>query len=229
LFRSLLKILYDSLTGFFFPVRCRVCGKESENDEIICPECISLLSEKASQYKAPSRTLEYIDEIIVLLPYDKTIRKLIHDLKYRGIHSLGIILGKLMAVNAVFRYPPDILPFIVPVPLHTEKLKSRGYNQSKCLADGIASVTGYPVNQTFIIRSRFTGTQTALTHENRKSNVSGAFVFTGHDALNGCPVIIADDVLTTGSTVSECAKILKEHGAGKITVMVAATPEIDED
>ncbi len=139
--------------------------------------------------------------------------------------SIGLFLGNLMGKKAVRHgsHPQNTL--IIPVPLHPLKLKERGYNQSELLACGFASFTGHTIDETIIERIRNTATQTALDGELRTLNVQGAFRYSGSESLKGCPVIIIDDVMTTGSTISECARALKEGGAGKITFCIAATPE----
>ncbi len=126
-----------------------------------------------------------------------------------------------------FNLPENAL--LVPVPLHPSRLRERGYNQSERLAMGFASFTGHKINENILIRTRETHTQTTLDSENRSINVSGAFRYTGNHSLMGRPVIIIDDVMTTGSTISECSLALREGGAGTVTVSVAATPKIGED
>jgi competence protein ComFC len=229
LLKDFFKEALTALAGFFFPSYCRVCGKESGEDGIVCGKCRSGLIEKAMAYVPTGKDILPAEEVIVFLPYDRTVRSLIHDLKYRGIHSLGFLFGSLMAQKAGFHSGNGMKPLLVPVPLHPKKLKSRGYNQSERLAAGIASVTGFSVDETLISRARFTETQTTLSHDSRKENVSGAFVYSGVENLSGVPVILIDDVLTTGSTVSECAKILKDNGARKIIVMAVASPDIGDE
>ena len=92
-----------------------------------------------------------------------------------------------------------------------------------------SSPSTYEICGNLLTREKNTNTQTALDHEGRILNVRDAFRYTGERSLSGRPVILIDDVMTTGSTVSECTKALKEGGAGKITVCVVATPDIGID
>lgn len=134
-----------------------------------------------------------------------------------------------MAMNALERGYITQETVIVPVPLHPAKMASRGYNQSERLAGGFAAFTGLTVTDGLIERTRNTGTQTALTADERIRNVLGAFRFTGGHSMGGRPVILIDDVLTTGSTVSACADALSSGGAGPVIVCVVAAPDAGRD
>jgi ComF family protein len=114
--------------------------------------------------------------------------------------------------------------YLIPVPLHKAKLRERGYNQSELLCKGIAEVTKIPMSSTFLKRKRHTQTQTRLSWEERKQNVSNAFMIeTKHEkVLAGTTVIVVDDVITTGSTINECAKILRECGVREVFAASAA-------
>ncbi|MFC1561276.1 ComF family protein [Candidatus Latescibacterota bacterium] len=221
--------VFHSLIDFLFPPECPVCGGSFSAKEIICHTCIEAITDCSYQYTPSKRVLTDIDEISILLPYNPVCRNLIHALKYHGMHSTGFVLGKLMARKIIKECSLPEKPCIVPVPLHLTKLSDRGYNQSEHLAEGFSSFTGYEICSDLITRQKNTNTQTALDHEDRILNVRDAFRYTGERSLSGRPVILIDDVMTTGSTVSECAKALKEGGAGKITVCVVATPDIGMD
>ena len=194
-------------------------------ESILCSDCEEAIADCSYRYNPPRRTVENVDGVSVLLPYDTHCRALIHSLKYHGMPSIGLFIGNLMGKKAVRHgsHPQNTL--IVPVPLHPFKLKERGYNQSERLACGFASFTGHAIAETILERTRNTATQTALDGEQRVQNVQGAFRYSGKESLKGCPVIIIDDVMTTGSTISECTRALREGGAGTVTVCVAATPE----
>ena len=221
--------VFGSVIDFVFPPACPVCGGAFNARDIICPDCIDAITECSCRYIPPERSLKYVDRISILLPYDSVCRTLIHALKYHGMKSTGPVLGTLMAKKTFKNCSPPENSCLVPVPLHPFKLKERGYNQSERLAAGFASFTGFEICDNLITRTKHTGTQTALDHEQRALNVSDAFRYSGGKSLSGRPVIIIDDVMTTGSTISECAKSLKEGGAGVIIISVVATPGIEMD
>ncbi len=231
-----MKLLYsaaheviDSVIDFIFPPACPVCGGAFNARDIICPGCIDAITECSNSYIPPEHNLTNVDNISILLPYDSICRTLVHALKYHGMKSTGPVLGTLMAKKTLKDCSPPENSCIVPVPLHHSKLKERGYNQTESLAEGFASFTGFEVCGDLLRRTKHTGTQTALDHEQRALNVRNAFRYSGEKSLSGRPVIIIDDVMTTGSTISECAKALRDGSAGEILVSVVATPGIGMD
>lgn len=218
-----------SLADFLFPPACLVCGCDCPGERKLCGDCERELTETALLYEPPRRTLEHINLTSVLLPYDSSCRELVHAFKYRGMQSVASFFGKLMARKTLPRLGAFSGAPLIPVPLHPTKLRERGYNQCRSIADGFASFAGNPIREDLIARTVNTGTQTALDHEERARNVRDAFTYTGEMSLSGRPVILIDDVMTTGSTLSECARVLKEGGAGEIAVCVVATPDVGED
>jgi competence protein ComFC len=218
-----------SLIDFIYPPTCPACGGFFLDDGLLCSPCTESLTEKAFSFSTPHRVLPNIDSITILFPYDTQCRNIIHGLKYKGMPSIGIFLGKLLGNKVLQNMAPDGTPIIIPVPIHPSKFKERGYNQSELLAVGFASTTGYPIGEHFIERIKKTETQTALEFERRILNVKNAFRYSAKTSLDGRSIILIDDVLTTGSTITECARVLKEGGAGKIFLCVAATPDIGNE
>lgn len=149
--------------------------------------------------------------------YEGSLAALVHLFKYKGIRTLSKPLGELMA-----RGLPSSERFdaIVPVPLHWRKKLSRGFNQADLLAETIGRRTGIPVIHG-LKRRRNTDTQAGLTNAMRRKNVDGAFVATSC-AFQGKRVLLIDDVVTTGATVSAAAKALCRAGAARVTVLTLA-------
>jgi len=221
--------VFRSLGDFLFPPACILCGGECPGDRKFCPSCENRLTERAFDYSPPPRAIKSIDRIFVLLPYDDECRTLVHAFKYHRMPSAARMAGRLMGrktAGVIGEFRDAIL---VPVPLHPDRLFERGYNQSALLAEGFASFAGNRIRDDIIARTVRTPTQTALSAEERARNVSGAFRYTGDMSLGGMPVIIVDDVMTTGSTISECARALKSGGAGPVAVCVVATPDAGMD
>ena len=174
------------------------------------------------------RDLPGIERVSVLLPYEKLTRSLIHALKYHGAKSLGEPLGAMMAERMLKEAAFADGTLVVPVPLHPDKRGERGYNQCELLARGFAAACGLEVASGLVERTRNTDTQTALDPESRKSNVQGAFRFTGAAGPESCRAVLVDDVLTTGSTILECAGALRDGGFSSISVCVVATPAMHD-
>jgi ComF family protein len=162
--------------------------------------------------------------------YDGTLRELIHLLKYRGIRPAATVLGGMLA-RAMFTLAPDfgeLPPVAVAVPLYSSKLRSRGFNQSEQVARialrqfRTAKLERLELNTRVLARVRETKSQIGLTRAQRQQNVRGAFTVLRPDEVAGRDVLIVDDVMTTGTTASECARVLKQCGAERIFVLTVA-------
>ena len=106
--------------------------------------------------------------------------------------------------------------YLMPVPLHNVRERERGYNQSKILAEEISELTFLPLLDKVLIRKKNTRDQTNLNAEERERNVRGAFVVRDNIELKGKKVILVDDVMTTGATLKECSRVLKEAGVREV-------------
>jgi ComF family protein len=151
-------------------------------------------------------------------------QQVVHSLKYQGMKSLGIRLGKEIG-NRIKASPTfSSADYILPIPLHKLKQRERGYNQSEYLCKGISETTGILIAASFLSRTKYTRSQTQLNLEERRENVGEAFR-TNQKFLNeirGKSFILVDDVITTGSTITACARELRANGAGIILAASAA-------
>jgi ComF family protein len=141
--------------------------------------------------------------------------EIVHQLKYGAWHSLAESMAARMARMT---WPDDVVrerTALIPVPLASSRQRERGFNQSERLADVLASAWRIPVWNDVLMRARSTDTQTRLTPEARRRNVSGAFraVSAARPRLRGAHVVLVDDVVTTGATLVECASALIDGGA----------------
>ena len=157
----------------------------------------------------------------VLSPYafEGTLARAICLFKYRKCVALARPLAELMLVCK------DKLPavdLVLPVPLHPKRLRAREFNQSLLLADQIATRLGLPLSLHHLRRIRATPPQTELRRSARAENVKRAFAPYQANALKDQRVLLIDDVLTTGATVNECAKALRQSGAKAVVVWTLA-------
>lgn len=152
-----------------------------------------------------------------------TIQLLIHKLKYEKMFLTGIFLGELLGDKILTRREFKI-DLILPVPLHSLKQAERGYNQSDFIAKGLNKKLKSKFDKTLLKRIRFTPSQTNFDSLERKENVREAFEIRNVKLIKGKNVCIVDDVITTGSTIKECAKILNENGAANIYAVSVALP-----
>ncbi len=154
-------------------------------------------------------------------PYTGTVREALHAFKFLGQASLAApLLDLILEVCAgTERLPGDL---VVPVPLHPARERERGYNQSALLARRLARRLRLPCRMRALERRRATRAQTELTGRERRRNVLGAFSVAEPRVVRDRHVVLVDDVLTTGATVAECARVLIRAGARTVGVVTVA-------
>jgi ComF family protein len=158
--------------------------------------------------------------------YEGSLRGLIHLLKYESVLPVASVLGGMLAETIEELLPAcgDSAPLIVPVPLHKAKRSDRGFNQAELIAQ--AAVKRLPhrleLATGILVRQRETISQVGLTREQRMENMRDAFRVHNRYRALGCTVILVDDVMTTGTTLSECARVLKKAGAERVLAATVA-------
>lgn len=150
-------------------------------------------------------------------PYAGTLREAVQHFKYRGQLPLERPLGTLLT-ETLLGAGVQSFNLVVPVPLHKDRLRERGYNQALQLARQVGARLKMPVAPELLRRVRATATQQGLDAVARKSNIRGAFTVTA--PLTGRQLLLVDDVLTTGATARECARVLRAAGAAAVEVAV---------
>jgi ComF family protein len=195
---------------------CIKCGKPlistdffKQNREILCLDC------KTKKYSFKfSRSMGI---------YDKVLKKSIHLFKYYREKKLAKPLGKLMVdyllKNNEFENELDL---IIPVPLHKNDLKRRGFNQSVLLGKVIGDYFSIPVRESVLIKKKLTSFQVNLSKKEREKNILRAFSVEKPEEIKGKNILILDDVFTTGATVEECAKELMKARAKNVFVLTLA-------
>jgi ComF family protein len=154
--------------------------------------------------------------------YEGPLRQAIHLFKYRGKLALQRPLLDLALAHFRDHYPDAVYDVIIPVPLHRSRLRQREFNQAAILAKGLARHLGIPVVERWLMRTRPTRPQVELSGDERRHNLKDAFAVADRACLDGTVVLLVDDVLTTGTTVSEAAKALKGAGAGQVDAFALA-------
>ena len=158
--------------------------------------------------------------------YEGGLRRLIHLLKYEAVLPVSSVLGGMLADTITELLPMcgDSAPLIVPVPLHKNKRNDRGFNQAELIARTAVKRTRQRVELItgILVRQRATISQVGLTREQRVENMRDAFRVNDRQRVRGCTVIVVDDVMTTGTTLSECARVLKKAGAERVFAATVA-------
>lgn len=191
-----------------FPKFCVNCREEGV---WLCVQCVEVIVK--TEKLPPERqnlAVPHLDGVTALFHYgDNNISKLIGMLKYDSLVELGADFTRIISdVDFDLPYKDFVL---MPVPLHVRRLRERGFNQAMVLAEGSAQKLKFKIN-TDLRRSTYTTQQAKLSATNRKVNLNDAFVFDNKKEFIPEKVLLVDDVFTTGATMSECAKVLKDKG-----------------
>lgn len=225
----MLKKLKNIITWIVFSPRCLLCKTETFDDNSLCATCWSKLSFIGpdiclkcgipyldSKSCSCKQSNDHYTKIRSTLVYDEQSNKLIYDFKYNDNLQAKNTISKLMLLAGEELIKEATI--IAPVPMYTAKLRQRKFNQALVLAREIASYSKLKIIPDLLIKYKDTPSQSGLSQKLRKVNVKGAFVLNRKykQQLKDKVVLVIDDVITTGSTINECAKELKINGARKV-------------
>jgi ComF family protein len=243
--------LTESLFSVFVPSDCRICGAALINVSRlpVCQRCLDAIVPIAggicaicgerlfSPYAVADadgpprcglcRRIEpAFARATAYGSYESGLRELVHLLKYGGVRPAANVLGRMLA-EAIVALEPE-LPSggvtVIPVPLHRTKLRQRGFNQAELIARAALKHLRdcFELDRNVLIRERPTRSQVGLDRQARIENMHGAFRVVAPVRITGRTVIVVDDVMTTGTTVSECARVLKRAGADRVFAATVA-------
>lgn len=215
-----MNLLAHSGLGLVFPLECQGCNT---GGQLLCPSCVSKLprleppfclvcGEPGSLARCDGCRFNQPEIDGIRAPYlmQGILRELIHRFKYRNLRSAAPELGQLLTDYLSNHPMPGRV--LVPVPLHPRRLRRRGYNQAALLARELSKRTALPVAPSLLVRCQDAPPQVQSgSRQLRAINVRGGFACTG--SASGLKVLLIDDVSTTGSTLLECASVLKKAGA----------------
>jgi len=202
------------------PPFCVSCNNHlSEKRFIICDNCYSKLDKiNEEEQNAFLKRIKnkHFDELFIKFHFSKLFQQLMHYFKYEGFLEIADYFAISIIDATKEKY--DI---ITCVPLHSSKERERGFNQSKILSAKACELLKIE-SVNVLVRTRYTESQTKLTRGERKENMSNAFKIEAR--VENKSILLIDDVITTGATLNECAKVLKNAGAKKVDVFAMATP-----
>ena len=241
----------ESLFATFFPSDCRICGAPLINISRlpVCEECLiairpigggvcAVCGERLVSPHAFSgvdgeprcgvcRRLDPpFEKAVAYGSYDGGLRDLIHLLKYEQVLPAANLLGRMLgeAITGLDGLMAESV-LVVPVPLHKRKLRQRGFNQSELIAKAAMKLKGdqrYQLCGNALERRRETKSQIGLSSHQRRENLRGASAVTEPERVKGHEILLVDDVFTTGTTASECARVLRRAGASKVWIATVA-------
>jgi len=218
--------LVNDLIDLVFPDLCSGCDNPlAKGEEIICTSCEYDLPLFAADESIRDRffgRINVVDARAFLKFYTGGVsQKLLHAIKYKGDKDLAIHLGRAFMKRLKNEGVFNEIDIIVPVPLHPTKLRTRGFNQSLILAQGIAVELGLKVDEQSVMRLKKSETQTRKSRAERWQNVSGIFNVEG-EGLENKNVLLVDDVITTGATLEACAEAIFESNVNSISIAAIA-------
>ena len=224
--------MLNDFLSLIFPKVCAACGKSLfKSEESICTYCL---------YHLPKTNFHlYTDNPVVKLFWGRTniysasslysfskgskVQHLIHQLKYRGKKEIGQTIGKYYGKELKVAPMFSSADVVIPVPLHLQKLKKRGYNQSEMFAQGIAESMNAETSGEILIRTFASETQTKKSRFARWKNVEEVFKVILPEKIKGKHILLVDDVITTGATLEACANKILEVPGTKVSVATIAT------
>ncbi len=217
----MIQTLGTSLRDLILPPHCALCGRRTGGAPV-CDDCAQSLTLDMNPRSIDSDTFPFF---IPAFKFEDNTRELIHLLKYASRPDIGHFFGASISE----KLDRDLLEGVdawLPVPLHHVKERSRGFNQSRMVAERLASDLGIPIAKGAVRRIRNTNTQTKLDAKERKINVSGAFRATRD--LKGQSFVIVDDVITTGATTSELARAVLDAGGEVRFALAISAPALSD-
>lgn len=229
---------FKNLLNFVFPPQCPICKKRVQDTNNLCNECFSMIHFISTPYcEKCGRPFEFqiTEELFcgvcltkkqpfhkarAAFKYDDFSKKLILPFKHGDHIELTPLLTHLL-LQAGKDLFPDI-DIILPVPLHRFRLMKRKYNQAALLAKALSHHINKPFIAGVLLRIKSTQSQGHLKKDKRKQNVAKAFAVTNNQLILGKHILLVDDVLTSGATLNECAKVLKKAGAKQVSYLTLA-------
>ena len=222
--------ILEGFAGLFWPNVCICCSTGlTHGEKYICSHCMHELPVTNFHKEADNPVAQIFWGRAVVehatagyfFRKGNRIQKLVHQVKYKGQKEMGAMLGREMGKSLRDSIFSEI-DLIAPVPLHPQKLRTRGYNQSEWIAGGVAEMLDKPVDVQTLVRRVSTISQTRKKRFDRWENVDSGFELTSPDTFAGRHVLLIDDVITTGATLEACIQAVLSAPGTKASVATLA-------
>jgi ComF family protein len=219
--------MIKNLLNLFFPEVCRACSNHlSDNELQICTNCrhdLPLTNFHSDTENAVHKMLYgrvKLEQATALLHFSKKgiVQQLMHNLKYRGHEDIGQLLGEWLGEELKTLDGYSNIDVVIPVPLHKQKLKLRGFNQVDKFGIALAEALQVDFNDTVLIKTTHTKTQVFKDRMKRNSNETTNFKVINGGVLENKHILIVDDIITTGATIEDCANRLLEINNIKLSL-----------
>jgi ComF family protein len=217
--------------ALMLPRICPGCGRMMTGfKEVICLRCLTNLP-RTGFFEQPDNPVERLfwgrAEVAAAgsqyyFTGGSSIQRILHALKYKGNRNAGQVLGSCLGESLLktSRFKP--LDAIIPLPLHPERQRMRGYNQAECVATGCAEVIGKPVWKGLVLRVKKTETQTKKSRFDRWNNLTGVFALSNPARISNRHLLLVDDVVTTGASLEACAQVIIAAAPASLRIATVA-------
>ena len=217
------------LLDLISPRLCVVCGNRlAVTEETLCSKCYlhlprtdfghDLYENVMAKLFWGQMAIEKATALFYYEPHAETAQ-ILYEMKYKNHPEIGVVMGRMMAKELMRSGLFEGIDAIVPVPLARKRERQRGYNQSLELARGVSEVTGLPIANKVVRRTKFVGSQTQRGRWERNENVENVFELVNSDSISGKHLLLIDDVVTTGATIIACAQEMRKASNVKFSVL----------
>jgi ComF family protein len=222
---------WADLIGLIYPHTCAGCGQKLlKGEQEICLACLLEIPQTHFHLDPHNPVWKLFRGRVSIgiaasyLYFDKgsRVQSILHAIKYKGnqnlARQLGMLYGHVLSRDNVL----NGIDYLIPIPLHPLKLKTRGYNQSEVWGEGLAASTGIPLLNNNLYRTENTASQTRKSRIGRWENVKDIFALQRPEEIRSKHVVLLDDVVTTGSTLESAAQCLLDGGAAQVNILTLA-------
>jgi competence protein ComFC len=218
--------IFEKIIRLIYPVKCMVCDTilREDTELYLCEGCKNNLK-KYDRMSGIGLNLSYIDMLFAAFYYENGIDNAIHAMKYKNQPRISDTMTYLLYKAMSGNFPPPHIDIIIPVPMYKGKKRSRGYNQSELLSKKLSCYLGVNTDCNILVKTRDTMPQSKLKRHERLGNLVNSIKLKeglSSSCVKGKNILLVDDVITTGTTLNICAKILHEAGASEIFASVIA-------
>ena len=213
----------EAALQLLFPMRCPECGREVGSKGAWCAGCVQELW-SPRRLDVAERGMRHVERCQVLTGYQGAVRTLLHGLKFQGRRANAAPLSWLLSLadeaELAELVSPDVL--VIPVPVSADRLAERGFNQVELIFGAWLEGQGLPLEQA-LVRTKQTGPLYRMRPSERRQSLKDAFSMARDADVSGKHILLLDDILTTGATLSACAAVLRRAGAARVDVLVFAS------
>ncbi len=219
--------LFEKIANIIYPPKCIFCKKPLGNDIAlhICSACYAKLPFSGEMLLPvlEHETDSQCDGVVSVFQYAGMVKDSLIRFKFYNKPSYYRTFARLLAYKLKKIMDVKQVDMVISIPLHRQKEFARGYNQAYLLSRALAWELQLPEGSSLLKRQKYTNSQSLLNRQNRQENIKGAFLVHMPEKVEGKSILLVDDILTTGSTLEECGRMLKQAGATKVTAAVVAT------